>query len=242
MRGDGRKFDKLRPVNIVPYYLKYAEGSALIELGDTRIICGASIEEGVPSFLKNSGQGWITAEYGMLPRSTGMRMVREATRGRTSGRTQEIQRIIGRSLRAVVDLKELGERTLWIDCDVIQADGGTRTASVTGGFTALVLALQKLYHEGLIPSIPVKDYVAAVSVGIVGGEMLLDLTYEEDSIAEVDMNVAQTGKGKLVEIQGTSEAGLFTITQLREMITLARQGIKELIAAQREVLDSFLKI
>jgi len=242
MRGDGRKFDKLRPVNIVPYYLKYAEGSALIELGDTRIICGASIEEGVPSFLKNSGQGWITAEYGMLPRSTGMRMVREATRGRTSGRTQEIQRIIGRSLRAVVDLKELGERTLWIDCDVIQADGGTRTASVTGGFTALVLALQKLYQEGLIPSIPVKDYVAAVSVGIVGGEMLLDLTYEEDSIAEVDMNVAQTGKGKLVEIQGTSEAGLFTLTQLREMITLARQGIKELIAAQREVLDSFLKI
>ena len=240
MRGDGRKFDQLRPVNIVPHFLKYAEGSALIELGDTRIICGASLEEGVPHFLKNSGQGWITAEYGMLPRSTGVRMVREATRGRTSGRTQEIQRIIGRSLRAVVDLQKLGELTLWIDCDVIQADGGTRTASLTGGFVALVLALQKLYDEKLIPGIPVKDYVAAVSVGIVGGEMLLDLTYGEDSAAEVDMNVAQTGRGKLVEIQGTSEAGLFTLTQLKQMITLARKGIRELVAAQREVLGPIL--
>ncbi len=241
MREGGRKFDELRPVNIVPHYLKYAEGSALIELGDTRIICGASLEAGVPSFLKNSGQGWITAEYGMLPRSTGVRMFREATRGRVSGRTQEIQRIIGRSLRAMVDLNELGALTIWIDCDVIQADGGTRTASVTGGFVALVLALQKLYDEGLVPSIPVRDYVAAVSVGIVAGEMLLDLTYEEDSVAEVDMNVAQTGRGKLVEIQGTSEAGLFSLTQLRQMATLARQGIKELIAAQREVLGPLLE-
>ena len=240
MRGDGRKSDELRPVNIVPHYLKYAEGSALIELGDTRIVCGASLEAGVPSFLKNSGQGWITAEYGMLPRSTGARMVREVTRGRASGRTQEIQRIIGRSLRAVVDLKELGAFTIWIDCDVIQADGGTRTASVTGGFVALVLALHKLYDEGLVPSMPVKDYVAAVSVGIVGGEMLLDLTYQEDSVAEVDMNVAQTGRGKLVEVQGTSEAGLFTLTQLRQMTTLARKGIKKLVAAQREVLGPIL--
>ena len=240
MRGDGRKFDELRQVHIIPHYLKHAEGSALIELGDTRIVCGASVETNVPTFLKNSGQGWITAEYGMLPRATGMRMVREATRGRTSGRTQEIQRIIGRSLRAVVDLKKLGTITLWIDCDVIQADGGTRTASVTGGFVALVLALQKLYDEGLIPSIPVTDYVAAVSVGIVGGDMLLDLTYQEDSVAEVDMNVAQTGKGKLVEIQGTSEAGLFTFTQLKQMVTLARGGIQELVAAQRKVLGPIL--
>ncbi len=237
-RECGRAFDEPRPVNIIPGYTKFAPGSVLIETGDTRVICTASVEDKVPPFLKGTGTGWITAEYSMLPGSTPTRTAREATRGRISGRTSEIQRLIGRSLRAVVDLSALGERTVWIDCDVIQADGGTRTASITGAFVALYLALVKLKNEGIIERIPVTDYVAATSVGIVKGIPLLDLEYGEDSEAEVDMNVVMTGSGKFIEIQGTAEHNPFSCEELDELLRLAKKGISLLIAKQKEVLGA----
>ena len=237
-RSDNRAADQLRPINIVPDYINTAEGSVLIEVGNTRVICTASIEEAVPQFMRNTGKGWITAEYAMLPRSTLTRTPREVTKGRPSGRTHEIQRLVGRSLRAVVDLARLGERTLWIDCDVIQADGGTRTASITGAFVALGLALQKLVEAGSLASLPLLDYVAAVSVGVVDGEILLDLCYEEDSRAEVDMNFVMTARRKLVEVQATAERQVFDEEQLQRMIALASQGVQTLIAKQQAVLGT----
>jgi ribonuclease PH len=207
MRSDGRALDQLRPVTITPHYTKHAEGSALIEVGDTKVICTVSVEDRVPPFLKGQGEGWITAEYGMLPRSTSTRSQREVTKGRASGRTHEIQRLIGRSLRAVVDMRALGERTLWVDCDVIQADGGTRTASITGAFVAMVEALRHMRKQGNFTELPLLDFVAATSVGKLGSEILLDLNYEEDSKADVDMNIVKTGAGRFVEIQGTAEDG-----------------------------------
>jgi len=232
-RSSGRGFDQMRPVRIIPGFTKYAEGSVLIEIGETRVICTASIDERVPMFLRGQGKGWVTAEYSMLPRATETRTQREAGRNQLSGRTQEIQRLIGRSLRAVVDGRRIGERTIYIDCDVIQADGGTRTASITGGFVALVLALRKLYNEGKVAApIPVSDYVAAVSVGIIGGRALLDLDYAEDSRAEVDMNVVRTGSGHFIEIQGTAESKPFTEVQMSEMIALASHGIASLLEQQ----------
>ena len=239
-RSDNRAPDQMRPLNIVPDFISTAEGSVLIELGNTRVICTASVEETVPTFLRNSGKGWITAEYGMLPRSTLTRTARESSRGRVGGRTHEIQRLIGRSLRAVTDLSRLGERTIWIDCDVIQADGGTRTASITGAFVALGLALQKLIEAGTLTSAPLRDFVAATSVGIVDGEIMLDLTYEEDSRAQVDMNLVMTGAKKIVEIQGTAEQQPFDDGQLRRMMELARRGIESLIAKQQAVLSNLL--
>jgi len=226
----------MRPVKITPNYLKYAEGSVLIEAGDTRVICAASVEDKVPPFLKGTGSGWVTAEYGLLPRSTETRNVREASRGKVSGRTSEIQRLVGRSLRAVVDIEALGERTIWIDCDVIQADGGTRTASITGSFVAMYLAVRKLKEQGLIERMPVKDYVAAISVGIVDGEVVLDLDYAEDSRAEVDMNVVMNIKGEFIEIQGTAERNPFTRSQMDRLLDLAAGGIKELIAIQMGII------
>jgi ribonuclease PH len=236
MRIDGRAPDQLRPVTITPRYIKHAEGSALIEVGDTRVICTASVEDRVPPFLKGGGEGWITAEYGMLPRATTTRSQREATRGKPSGRTHEIQRLIGRSLRAVIDMKALGERTLWIDCDVIQADGGTRTASITGAFVAMVDALRHMQKARTFAELPVLDFVAATSVGKVGNEVLLDLNYEEDSKAEVDMNVVKTGGGRFVEVQGTAEEGSFSEEELHELMAAAEKGTQQLIALQREVL------
>ena len=236
MRIDGRANDTLRQVTITRNYIKYAEGSVFLEVGDTKVICTASIEERVPSFLKETGQGWITSEYSMLPRSSETRIIRESSRGRVGGRTQEIQRLIGRAFRGVVDLSRLGERTIWIDCDVIQADGGTRTASITGGFIALVDALNKLKTEGKIEDLLIKDYVAATSVGIVNGEVLLDLNYHEDSRAEVDMNFILTGKGKFIELQGTAESVPFSMEQLQAMIDLSKKGISNLIKKQKEVL------
>lgn len=235
-RSDNRAPDQMRPVRIVPDFISTAEGSALIEVGNTRVICTASVEESVPVFLRNSGRGWVTAEYGMLPRSTLTRSPREAARGRVGGRTHEIQRLIGRSLRAVMDLNKLGERSVLIDCDVIQADGGTRTASITGAFLALGLALQKLVEAGTIESVPVKDFVAAVSVGIVDGTALLDLAYEEDSRADVDMNLVMTGGNKFVEVQATSEHHVFDGNQLQTLIGLARKGMTELLAKQQSLL------
>src|SRR5580700_2164995 len=235
-RSDNRTPDQLRPVNIVPDFISTAEGSALIEMGNTRVICTASVEETVPAFLRNSGKGWISSEYGMLPRSTMTRTAREAAKGKQSGRTQEIQRLIGRSLRAVADLKRLGERTIWIDCDVIQADGGTRTASITGAFVALGLALQRLIDAGTLTAAPIKDFVAAISVGIVDGEVLLDLNYEEDSRADVDMNFVMTAGNKFVELQATAEHQVFDEDQLAGMIGLAREGLQTLIASQQKVL------
>src|SRR5213082_2740352 len=237
-RSDSRTPNQLRPVSIHADYITTAEGSVLIEVGSTRVICTASVEETVPAFLRNSGKGWITAEYGMLPRSTLTRSPREAARGRQGGRTFEIQRLIGRSLRAVVDLEELGERTLWIDCDVIQADGGTRTASITGAFVALGLALEKLVEAGTLPAVPLKEFVAAVSVGIVDGEVLLDLCYEEDSRADVDMNFVMTAAGKMVELQATAEHQVFDDAQLAQMMAFARQGVQELIARQQAMLSA----
>src|SRR2546430_2016977 len=234
--SDNRAHDQMRPVSIVPNYINTAEGSVLIELGNTRVICTASVEETVPPFLRNSGKGWISSEYAMLPRSTLTRAPREVTKGRPSGRTHEIQRLIGRSLRAVVDLDRLGERTIWIDCDVIQADGGTRTASITGAFLALGLALEKLVEAGTLTSVPLKDFVAAVSVGIVDGEILLDLSYEEDSRADVDMNFVMTAGYKLVEVQATAERQVFDEQQLGKMIALARAGVQQLIAKQQAIL------
>jgi ribonuclease PH len=235
-RSDNRTLDQMRPVSIVPNYINTAEGSVLIELGNTRVICTASVEETVPAFLRNSGKGWISSEYAMLPRSTLTRTPREVTKGRPSGRTHEIQRLIGRSLRAVVDLDRLGERTIWIDCDVIQADGGTRTASITGAFLALGLALEKLVEAGTLTSVPLKDFVAAVSVGIVDGEILLDLSYEEDSRADVDMNFVMTAGHKFVEVQATAERQVFDEQQLGKMIALARAGVQQLIAKQQAIL------
>jgi len=226
----------MRPVSIIPNYINTAEGSVLIELGNTRVICTASVEESVPQFLRNSGKGWISSEYAMLPRSTLTRTPREVTKGRPSGRTHEIQRLIGRSLRAVCDLERLGERTVWIDCDVIQADGGTRTASITGAFVALGIALEKLVEAGTLTAVPFRDYVAAVSLGIVDGEILLDLSYEEDSRAEVDMNFVMTAGYKFVEVQATAERQVFEEQQLAKMIGLARVGVQQLIAKQQAIL------
>jgi ribonuclease PH len=237
-RSDNRTPDQIRPVNIVPDFISTAEGSALIEVGNTRVICTASVDEAVPSFLRNSGKGWISSEYGMLPRSTLTRTARESAKGRPSGRTQEIQRLIGRSLRAVTDLTRLGERTIWIDCDVIQADGGTRTASITGAFVALGLALQRLVQAGTLKASPMKDYVAAISIGIVDGTVLLDLNYEEDSRADVDMNFVMTAGNKIVELQATAEHQVFDDAQLANMIALARKGIQSLIAKQRAILEA----
>jgi ribonuclease PH len=235
-RSDNRAPDQVRPVNIIPDFISTAEGSALIEMGNTRVICTASVEETVPAFMRNSGKGWISGEYGMLPRSTLTRSAREAAKGKQSGRTQEIQRLIGRSLRSVADLKRLGERTIWIDCDVIQADGGTRTASITGAFVALGLALQRLIDAGTLTAAPIKDFVAAISVGIVDGEVLLDLNYEEDSRADVDMNFVMTAGNKIVELQATAERQVFDDAQLAKMMALARQGIQSLIAKQQTLL------
>jgi ribonuclease PH len=237
-RSDNRTADQLRPVNLVPDYITTAEGSVLIEMGNTRVICTASVEETVPQFLRNTGKGWVSGEYSMLPRSTLTRTPREVNKGRASGRTHEIQRLIGRSLRAVTDLVRLGERTVWMDCDVIQADGGTRTASITGAFVALGLALEKMVDAGTLSSVPLKDFVAAVSVGIVDGEILLDLSYEEDSRADVDMNFVMTAGKKFVEVQTTAERQVFDEPQLNKMIALASQGVQSLIAKQQAILGT----
>jgi ribonuclease PH len=239
-RSDNRAPDQMRPVKITPEFISTAEGSALIEVGNTRVICTASVEESVPHFMRNSGRGWVTSEYAMIPRATLTRTPREVAKGRPSGRTHEIQRLIGRALRAVVDLKRLGERTIWIDCDVIQADGGTRTASITGAFVALGLALQKLVEAGSLTSAPLRDFVAATSVGVVDGEILLDLAYEEDSRAEVDLNLVMTGSKKMVEIQATAEQHPFDDAQLRKMMDYATKGIESLVAKQQAMLSGLL--
>ena len=236
-RSDNRSPDQMRPVNIVPDFISTAEGSCLIELGNTRVICTATIEDTVPPFLRNSGKGWVTSEYGMLPRSTLTRSPREVTKGRAGGRTHEIQRLIGRSLRAVTDMAKLGERTIFIDCDVIQADGGTRTASITGAFVAMGLSMRRMVDAGTLTVAPIRDYVAATSIGIVDGEIMLDLAYEEDSRADVDMNVVATGSKKLVEVQATAERRPFDDAQLTKMMALARQGIESLIGRQQAVLS-----
>jgi ribonuclease PH len=237
VRAESRGASDLRPAEIVPGYINSAEGSALIRLGETRVICTATVEDGVPAFLKGSGSGWITSEYAMIPRATETRTPREVTRGRQRGRTMEIQRIIGRCLRAVTDLKGLGERTVWIDCDVIRADGGTRTASITGSLVALGLAFQKLLNLRALSRVPLNDYVAAISVGLVGNEFLLDLDYAEDSHAEVDLNVAMTGSGRLVEVQATAEGSPYTLEDLDKMLDSARPGLQKLLALQRSVLQ-----
>jgi ribonuclease PH len=236
-RLDGRGPNALRPVKIIRNYLKHAEGSALIEMGDTKVICSASVEERVPQFLRTTGKGWITAEYSMLPRSTHTRTSRDSLKGRGDGRSFEIQRLIGRSLRSVTDLKSFGERTIWIDCDVIQADGGTRTASITGAYVALVDAFRRMVRNGTIEKVPVKDSVAAVSVGKVKGKALLDLNYEEDSRAEVDMNIVMTGSGEFVEVQGTAEEAVFTKREMDELTSIAQKGIKELTRIQKKALE-----
>jgi len=235
-RSDNRTPTQIREVNIVPNYISTAEGSCLIELGNTRVICTATIEDTVPQFLRNSGRGWVTAEYGMLPRSTLTRTPREVTKGRPSGRTHEIQRLIGRSLRAVTEMDKLGERSIAIDCDVIQADGGTRTASITGAFIAMGLAIMAMVENGVLAAAPIRDYVAATSVGIVDGVVMLDLCYEEDSRADVDMNLVITGNGKIVEVQATAEHHPFDDAQLQEMMGLARKGIEWLAARQKAIL------
>ena len=241
MRSDQRAANHLRDTSITPDYLMHAEGSVLIAAGNTRVICTASVEDRVPSFLRNTGKGWVTAEYGMLPRATSTRTQREASAGKVGGRTQEIQRLIGRSLRSVTNLPALGERTIWIDCDVIQADGGTRTASITGAFVALALALEKMRERETIKTIPLADYVAAISVGIVDGEPLLDLAYEDDSRAEVDMNVVKTGNGRFIEVQGTAEAMPFGRDALDQLLDLADQGITQLIEKQRAIVGRLMK-
>ncbi len=235
MRPDGRQPDEMRPVTITRDFLRHAEGSVLIAVGDTKVVCSASVEERVPVFLKDSGQGWVTAEYGMLPRSTKTRSPRENS-GRPSGRTFEIQRLVGRCLRAVTDLAALGPRTIWIDCDVLQADGGTRTASITGAYVALADALQTLRGQGVLRSLPLKDFVAATSVGLVEGRIVLDLCYAEDVTAEVDMNVVMTGGGAFVEVQGTAEERPYDRAQLDAMLAAAGDGIRELVALQRKLL------
>ena len=240
MRADNRLPEQLRPSRITPNFLVHAEGSVLVEAGRTKVICTASVEDRVPPFRRNSGKGWVTAEYGMLPRATSTRTQREASAGRVGGRTQEIQRLIGRSLRAVTRMEELGERTITLDCDVIQADGGTRTASITGAFVALVLALQQLRERDVLRTMPVSDYVAATSVGIVDGEPLLDLAYSEDSQADVDMNVVKTGGGLYIELQGTAEALPFGREALNRLLDLADTGIRQLVALQRGLVGQHL--
>ncbi len=235
-RTDGRLASAVRTIRITPDFTAHAEGSVLIEVGQTKVICTASVEDRVPPFLRGAGKGWVTAEYGMLPRATNTRMTRESTAGKVGGRTQEIQRLIGRSLRAVVAMRDLGERTIWVDCDVIQADGGTRTAAITGGFVALVLALGRLRDRGTLPRVPVTHYVAATSVGIVDGVPMLDLAYEEDSRAEVDMNVVKVSDGRFIELQGTAETQPFNRDQLNELLALADAGISDLMDLQRQVI------
>jgi len=240
-RQDGRLNDAVRPTRLTPGVAVHAEGSVMIEVGLTKVLCTASVEDRVPPFMRGTGKGWVTAEYGMLPRATTTRMTRESTAGKVGGRTQEIQRLIGRSLRSIMTLTELGERTIWIDCDVIQADGGTRTASITGGFVALILALERLREQGTIPRVPVTDYVAATSVGIVGGIPMLDLAYSEDSRADVDMNVVKTSAGLFIEVQGTAEAQPFDRAQMDALLALADSGIRQLVGFQREVVGKILK-
>ena len=237
-RHDGRNPDQLRPVRITRHYTKHAEGSVLIEFGDTKVLCTASVEERLPPHKKNSGEGWVTAEYGMLPRSTNTRVDREAARGKQTGRTQEIQRLIGRSMRAVVNLKLLGERQITVDCDVIQADGGTRTAAITGAFVAVTDAVAVLMKRGLVKQSPIRDSVAAISVGIHKGLPLLDLNYVEDSSCETDMNVVMTGSGHFIEVQGTAEGAPFTREEMDALLDLARHGIADLVQAQKRALES----
>jgi ribonuclease PH len=234
MRKDGRKADELRKIKITRNYIKSAEGSVLIEMGDTKVLCTATVENSVPPFLRGKGTGWVTAEYAMLPRSSAQRISRE--RSKVGGRTHEIQRLIGRSLRSVIDMKALGERTILLDCDVIQADGGTRTASITGAYIALVEALRHIKKNGMITTVPIKDYLAAVSIGIVDRKPMLDLCYVEDSTAEVDMNLVMTGSGKIVEVQGTAEGEPFSKAELSKLLALGEKGIKTLIKRQKETL------
>lgn len=236
MRKDGREQDEIRKVKITTDYIKYAEGSCLFETGNTKVICTASVEDGVPVFLRGKGKGWVSSDYAMLPRSCEKRVVREASKGKKAGRTHEIQRLIGRVLRGVVDMSCLGERTVWVDCDVIQADGGTRCASITGSFIALCFALNYMKKAGILKKIPIKNFVAAMSVGMIDGVSCLDLDYEEDSKAEVDMNVVITDSGRFVEIQGTAEKEPFSRGQMNEMLKLAQKGIKKLIVKQKTVL------
>jgi ribonuclease PH len=238
MRASGRVNDKIRDLKISKSFLKYAEGSVLVEMGETKVICGVSIEDKVPPFLRNSGKGWLTAEYSMLPRATHTRNTREAVQGRVGGRTHEIQRLIGRALRAIVNLDIIGERTIWIDCDVIQADGGTRTASITGGYVALVDAFWNMKRRGAIDKIPLRDSVAAISVGLVNGEIVLDLSYEEDSRAEVDMNFVMTGKGMLIEVQGTAEKTPFSKEHFDTMYQYALKGVNEITRVQKQALGN----
>ena len=240
-RLDGRAANAARDTRLTPDFSMHAEGSVLIEVGRTRVICTASVEERVPPFQRGSGKGWVTAEYGMLPRATSTRTTREASIGKVGGRTQEIQRLIGRSLRSVTTLTELGERTVWIDCDVIQADGGTRTAAITGGFVALVLALERIREQGVITRLPITDYVAATSVGIIAGTPMLDLAYDEDSRAEVDMNVVKTANGRFIEVQGTAETQPFDRQALDALLALGDLGLKTLFAKQREIVGKILK-
>lgn len=236
MRFDGRKFNQMRPVNIIRNYTKYAEGSVYIEVGDTRVICNVSIEDKVPIFLRGKGEGWITCEYNMLPRATQIRKIRDATRGKIDGRTMEIQRLIGRALRSVVDLKALGEKTLWVDCDVIQADGGTRTTAITGAFIAIVDAVNKLHRKKNFKVYPIRKYLSAISVGIVNNEKLLDLCYAEDSNAQVDMNIVMTDDGEFVEIQGTGEEKPFSRKDLNQLIDLGENAIKKMIEIEKRSL------
>ena len=240
MRSDDRLANALRDTIITPNFIPHAEGSVLIEAGRTKVICTASLEDRVPPFLRNTGKGWVTAEYGMIPRATNTRMTREASTGKVGGRTQEIQRLIGRSLRSVANLPALGERTIWIDCDVIQADGGTRTASITGAFVALALACETLRLRDVVRTIPLSDYVAAISVGIVDGEALLDLAYEDDSRAEVDMNIVKTGDGRFIEVQGTAEGTPFSEDSLSGLLALAGSGIDQLVTIQRAIVGPIL--
>jgi ribonuclease PH len=242
MRPSGRVNDKIRDLKISKSFLKYAEGSVLVEMGETKVICGVSIEDKVPPFLRNSGKGWLTAEYSMLPRATHTRNTREAVQGRVGGRTHEIQRLIGRALRAIVNLDVIGEKTIWIDCDVIQADGGTRTASITGGYVALVDALWNMKRRGAIDKIPLRDSVAAISVGLVNGEIVLDLSYEEDSRAEVDMNFVMTGKGMLIEVQGTAEKTPFSKEHFDTMYQYALKGVNEITRVQKQVLGNLFPV
>lgn len=243
MRKDGRTSDQLRTVQIDTHFVKHPEGSVMITVGDTKVICSATIEERVPPFMRGKGKGWITAEYAMLPRATEQRNIRESSKGKVSGRTMEIQRLIGRALRSVIDLDKIGERTIWVDCDVIQADGGTRTASITGAFVAVVLAFQKGIEKNMFTSMPVKDFLAATSVGIDPAQgAILDLCYEEDSSADVDMNVVMTGCGQFVELQGTGEESTFSQDELQALLGLAEKGINELVEHQKEVLGNLSDI
>lgn len=242
MRVDGRHPKQLRPVTFTRGFISSADGSVLVEMGKTRVICTISVEEKVPPFMKNMGKGWVTAEYAMLPRATQVRTPRESTKGKVGGRTYEIQRLIGRALRSIVDLESLGERTIWVDCDVIEADGGTRTASITGAFVALCEAMHKIYQQGLVKKFPVTDFLAAVSVGVVDGVALLDLFYPEDSAADVDMNIVMTGDGKFVEVQGTGEEATFSKEELAELLGLAEEGITQLISMQKQALGEIAEL